>query len=68
MKLVTMYIKRVGTELQLVRSLDKESAQEALLLQGMHFANRAHQVILELVPFPINKNPCLLLNVKSIET
>ncbi|GMJ02167.1 IPGA1-LIKE2 [Hibiscus trionum] len=42
-KLVTMYIKRVGTELQLVRSLDKESAQEALLLQGMHFANRAHQ-------------------------
>ncbi|PPD88936.1 hypothetical protein GOBAR_DD14148 [Gossypium barbadense] len=43
MKLVTMYIKRVGTELQLVRSLDKESAQEALLLQGMHFANRAHQ-------------------------
>ncbi|GMJ12342.1 hypothetical protein HRI_004903400 [Hibiscus trionum] len=43
MKLVTMYIKRVGTELQSVRSLDKESAQEALLLQGMHFANRAHQ-------------------------
>ncbi|KAE8683383.1 ABC transporter B family member 11-like [Hibiscus syriacus] len=43
MKLVTMYMKRVGTELQSVRSLDKESAQEALLLQGMHFANRAHQ-------------------------
>ncbi|KAE8730988.1 ABC transporter B family member 11-like [Hibiscus syriacus] len=43
MKLVTMYIKRVGTELQTVRSLDKESAQEALLLQGMHFANRTHQ-------------------------
>ncbi|KAK8572147.1 hypothetical protein V6N13_047763 [Hibiscus sabdariffa] len=43
MKLVTMYIKRVGMELQSVRSLDKESAQEALLLQGMHFANRAHQ-------------------------
>ncbi|XP_039071348.1 protein CHUP1, chloroplastic-like isoform X2 [Hibiscus syriacus] len=43
MKLVTMYIKRVGTELQSVRSLDKETAREALLLQGMHFANRAHQ-------------------------
>ncbi|XP_022721845.1 uncharacterized protein LOC111279191 isoform X2 [Durio zibethinus] len=43
MKLATMYIKRVGTELQLVRSLDKESAQEALLHQGMHFAYRANQ-------------------------
>nr|KJB20450.1 hypothetical protein B456_003G149200 [Gossypium raimondii] len=28
----------------------------------MHFANKAHQVILELVPFPINTNPSLLLN------
>ncbi|XP_039072273.1 protein CHUP1, chloroplastic-like [Hibiscus syriacus] len=43
MKLVKMYIRRVGTELQTARSLDKESEQEALLLQGMHFANRAHQ-------------------------
>ncbi|XVE82377.1 hypothetical protein DITRI_Ditri15bG0143400 [Diplodiscus trichospermus] len=43
MKLATMYIKRVGMELQLVRRLDKESAQEALLLQGMHFAYRANQ-------------------------
>lgn len=43
MKLATMYIKRVGTELQSARSLAKESAQEALLLQGMHFANRANQ-------------------------
>ncbi|XWS14309.1 hypothetical protein CRYUN_Cryun36dG0111100 [Craigia yunnanensis] len=43
MKLATMYIKRVGMELQLVRSSDKESAQEALLLQGMHFAYRANQ-------------------------
>ncbi|XWS53428.1 hypothetical protein CRYUN_Cryun10bG0001000 [Craigia yunnanensis] len=42
-KLATMYLKRVATELQLVRSLDKESAQEALLLQGMHYANRARQ-------------------------
>ncbi|KAG4206744.1 hypothetical protein ERO13_A03G026350v2, partial [Gossypium hirsutum] len=29
----------------------------------MHFANKAHQIILELVPFPINTNPSLLLNV-----
>ncbi|XVF28105.1 hypothetical protein REPUB_Repub15cG0000300 [Reevesia pubescens] len=43
LKLASMYIKRVGTELQSIRSLDKESAQEALLLQGMHFACRANQ-------------------------
>ncbi|TYI90985.1 hypothetical protein E1A91_D03G160200v1 [Gossypium mustelinum] len=28
----------------------------------MHFANKAHQVILELVPFPINTNSSLLLS------
>ncbi|KAG8496154.1 hypothetical protein CXB51_009244 [Gossypium anomalum] len=29
----------------------------------MHFANKAHQVILELVPFLINTNPSLLPNL-----
>ncbi|KAK6254285.1 hypothetical protein SCA6_015590 [Theobroma cacao] len=43
MKLATLYIKRVATELQLVRSLDKESAQGALLLQVMHFAHKVQQ-------------------------
>ncbi|OMO53382.1 hypothetical protein CCACVL1_28678 [Corchorus capsularis] len=43
MRLATIYMKRVAKELQLVRNLDKESTQEALLLQGMHFAHRAHQ-------------------------
>ncbi|OMO58594.1 hypothetical protein COLO4_34507 [Corchorus olitorius] len=43
MRLATIYMKRVAKELQLVRNLDKESTQEALLLQGMHFAYRAHQ-------------------------
>lgn len=44
MKLATMYIKRVAIELEFARRLDRESTQEALLLQGMHFAYRAHQV------------------------
>ncbi|GLT73892.1 hypothetical protein SLA2020_457220 [Shorea laevis] len=43
MKLATMYIKRVATELEFARRSDRESTQEALLLQGMHFAYRAHQ-------------------------
>ena len=64
MKLATMYIKRVGTELQLVRSSDKESAQEALLLQGMHFAYRVNQVFLK-SPHLQEKNPCLLKKNKG---
>ncbi|GKU96077.1 hypothetical protein SLEP1_g9357 [Rubroshorea leprosula] len=43
MKLATMYIKRVAIELEFARRSDRESTQEALLLQGMHFAYRAHQ-------------------------
>ncbi|TXG71513.1 hypothetical protein EZV62_000092 [Acer yangbiense] len=43
MKLAQMYMKRVSTELELVRNSDRESTQEALLLQGVHFAYRAHQ-------------------------
>lgn len=43
MKLAKMYMKRVSTELQSVRSSERESSQEALLLQGVRFAYRAHQ-------------------------
>ncbi|KAK2645380.1 hypothetical protein Ddye_020575 [Dipteronia dyeriana] len=43
MKLAQMYMKRVSTELELVCSSDRVSTQEALLLQGVHFAYRAHQ-------------------------
>lgn len=49
MKLAQMYMKRVTRELELVHNSDRESTQEALLLQGLHFAYRAHQVILEAV-------------------
>lgn len=51
MKLAQMYMKRVTRELELVHNSDRESTQEALLLQGLHFAYRAHQVILEAVVF-----------------
>ncbi|XP_030472905.1 actin cytoskeleton-regulatory complex protein PAN1 isoform X1 [Syzygium oleosum] len=43
MKLATMYMKRVTTEFESMRNSDRESTQEALLLQGVHFAYRAHQ-------------------------
>ncbi|KAK2661786.1 hypothetical protein Ddye_000360 [Dipteronia dyeriana] len=43
MKLAQMYMKRVSTDLELVRNSDWESTQEALFLQGVHFAYRAHQ-------------------------
>lgn len=49
MKLAQMYMKRVTRELELVHNSDRESMQEALLLQGVHFAYRAHQVILKFV-------------------
>ncbi|KAI9198868.1 hypothetical protein LWI28_023432 [Acer negundo] len=40
MKLAQMYMERVSTELEfeLVRNSDRESTQEALLLQGVHSA------------------------------
>ncbi|KAH7526825.1 hypothetical protein JRO89_XSUnG0049300 [Xanthoceras sorbifolium] len=43
MKLAQTYMKRVTTEIELDRNSDRESTQEALLLQGVHFAYRAHQ-------------------------
>lgn len=43
MKLANMYMKRIAMELQTLRHSDRESTQEALLLQGVHFAYRAHQ-------------------------
>ncbi|KAK6930372.1 hypothetical protein RJ641_004466, partial [Dillenia turbinata] len=46
-KLAKVYMERVTRELQLAQNLDKEFAQEALMLQGVQFAYRAHQVKLE---------------------
>ncbi|GAV85338.1 hypothetical protein CFOL_v3_28776 [Cephalotus follicularis] len=43
MKLAKMYMKRVTWELELACRSDREYAQEALLLQGVHFAYRVHQ-------------------------
>ncbi|MED6142740.1 hypothetical protein PIB30_000303 [Stylosanthes scabra] len=43
MTLVKMYMKRVTTEIESIRNTDRESSQDSLLLQGVHFAYRAHQ-------------------------
>ncbi|XP_057958927.1 uncharacterized protein LOC131151654 isoform X3 [Malania oleifera] len=43
MKLAKMYMNRVMMELGSFHNSEKESVQEALLLQGVHFAYRAHQ-------------------------
>lgn len=43
MKLVRVYMRRVKLELESVRNSERESTQEALLLQGVQFAYRAHQ-------------------------
>ncbi|XP_043724551.1 protein CHUP1, chloroplastic [Telopea speciosissima] len=43
MKLAKMYMKRVSSEIESVQNSERESMQEALLLQGVHFAYRAHQ-------------------------
>ncbi|KAI4344696.1 hypothetical protein L6164_011894 [Bauhinia variegata] len=43
MTLVKMYMKRVTLELESIQNSDKISSQESLLLQGVHFAYRAHQ-------------------------
>lgn len=42
-KLAKMYLKRVSMELESVRHPERESAQEALVFQGVRFAYRAHQ-------------------------
>lgn len=42
-KLAKLYMKRVSMELESMRFPEKESTQEALLLQSVHFAYRAHQ-------------------------
>jgi hypothetical protein len=44
MTLVKMYMKRLTMELESNRNSDRESSQDSLLLQGVHFAYRAHQV------------------------
>ncbi|XP_068334039.1 INCREASED PETAL GROWTH ANISOTROPY 1-like protein 2 [Pyrus communis] len=43
MNLANIYMKRVTLELESIRNSDRQSSQESLLLQGMHFAYRAHQ-------------------------
>ncbi|CAN6726734.1 unnamed protein product [Malus baccata var. baccata] len=43
MNLANIYMKRVTLELESIRNSDRQSNQESLLLQGMHFAYRAHQ-------------------------
>nr|AFK38254.1 unknown [Lotus japonicus] len=45
MTLVKMYMKRLTIELESIRNSDRESSQDSLLLQGVHFAYKAHQVI-----------------------
>ncbi|XP_065863990.1 protein INCREASED PETAL GROWTH ANISOTROPY 1 [Euphorbia lathyris] len=42
-KLAKMYVKRVKNELEVGRNSDRECNQEALVLQGVQFAYRAHQ-------------------------
>ena len=39
-----MYMKIVTMELESNRNTDRESSQDSLLLQGVHFAYKAHQV------------------------
>lgn len=51
MNLAKIYMKRVTLELESIRNSDRESNQESLLLQGVHFAYRAHQVILKFISF-----------------
>uniref|UniRef100_A0A6N2MWG4 Protein CHUP1, chloroplastic n=1 Tax=Salix viminalis TaxID=40686 RepID=A0A6N2MWG4_SALVM len=43
MRLAKMYMMRVIAELELARNSEREFNQEALLLQGLHFAYKAHQ-------------------------
>ncbi|KAF1866996.1 hypothetical protein Lal_00049423 [Lupinus albus] len=43
MSLVKIYMKRVTMELESTRNSNRESSHDSLLLQGVHFAYRAHQ-------------------------
>lgn len=43
-KLAKMYMKRVATELQTMGVSNKDPALEYMLLQGVRFAFRIHQV------------------------
>lgn len=42
-KLAKVYMRRVSMELESVWHSERESAQEALLFEGVRFAYRAHQ-------------------------
>lgn len=44
MMLAKIYLRRVTTELESAQYLERESTQESLLLQGIHFAYKVHQV------------------------
>ncbi|KAL5981684.1 hypothetical protein ACLOJK_015747 [Asimina triloba] len=43
LKLAKLYMKRVSSELESLRHMERESMQEALLLQCVRFVYRAHQ-------------------------
>lgn len=43
MQLARVYMRRVLMELESVRPSEKETAQKALLFQGVRFAYRAYQ-------------------------
>lgn len=47
--LANMYMKRITVELESFRYSERESTQEAFLLQGVHFAYRAHQVLISMI-------------------
>ena len=44
MQLAKKYMKRVASELDILSSPDKEPMREFLILQGVRFAFRVHQV------------------------
>lgn len=44
MMLAKIFLRRVTTEIESVQYLERESTQEGLLLQGIHFAYKVHQV------------------------
>lgn len=48
-KLAKMYMKRVAAELQSKGPLDKDTSMDYMLLQGVRFAFRIHQVCVVIV-------------------
>ncbi|XLS81048.1 hypothetical protein HN51_046879 [Arachis hypogaea] len=48
MTLAKMYMKRVTMELESNWNTDRESSQDSLLLQGVHFAYKAYQVTFDI--------------------